>query len=616
MNISSNNIFNRIVASIRSKIEEPKIGEKGKALFKETLKGVDFAKTTRFFKDESLGVSLRRFNHQVTDYTHDIYTSKLPDKEKIASLKTSLQQLKSAIEGRKSLLSNPSILQKAEFLLLHGKTVQGLQKSVVDAEARILILNDQISTLEKKQADRARVVGKPLPSVPEKTLPSTEKLSVEQFAAYLTNPAYKKQLEPLVPIMASVYGVSESCNELRKVIPKEIEKNQNKEEAVKNGLNLVTQLLKSIPPTEFEKKEKLESFLKLAVELYKQPSAANSPEFVSECNKLFGQEQFQNHLKSLQNNEEIDQTALAKLGEHAHAAFVAVEERPPRFISYGDLYPFLLTTLREENKKNYETSIMVLGQALYEDSLSDLKKLEDSGLFDPLKVNVSRSFAPLENKIKTFLLQPNNPNPSKDRPELAKITLAERSKRAEIVLDLIKYNFDHKNYEVVAKLFPIISSSKTLDAIPVSSSHAKFKEQLKSFLSHEHNHQAYREQIKKDGETAIPYMGLNIRDLNGRKESITSKSTSPTLSLLQSLANSRTDFLKLRDRVKQQPSESFKSFLSPKGAQEALTLARRQAIQAGYGEEKADKEENIERLHDHLVKTLKEQLKDQGIIVE
>lgn len=588
----SNNLFNKVTSFISGKEDQPsKLKEKGKATFAKELNKLDFVKAARFLNEDSLKVSLRGFTKQMSDCTKDILSSSLSNEGKISALKTYIGLLQGAIEGRRALISNPSLKQRAEFLFLHGKTLQSLDKKIEDAEAQIKTWKNQLAALEGRQ----KTVGKPLPTVPQQTIPDHEKFDAAKFMDYLFRPQYREQMRSLVPIMGAVFGIEKGFKELHKEIQKELGKAPSKDLAVKNHISLVADILTTIPPGEFEKEENLNAFLHLAAELYQHPKASMNNKLVMECNKHFGMDQFQRMLESRKGDPGFNQAGLSKLQEHAKSTPIPSSVRSPQRIE--DLNTKLIEIANETSKTNYQKMIKVIGRAIYEDAIEGFKKVGEYDVFDTSKTKSNESFSVIEDKIRLFILDPN-------------ISLKERSKRAGVILELAKYNYDHKNYQAVNSLVNIIYSLPTLDSIPLASRHEKIKETLTKMVNLKSNFAEYRKQIEKDGDNCVPALPVALSDLYAMGEGTKG---AKSMANLQNYARLRREYFQARDRVKAIPRESPYTFLNPQGKEEVFTQTRNLALQAGYPDVE---QKNLEEIQSFLRRKVKDQLVDAKVKIK
>ena len=596
----SNNSHNLIPPESSSNLAPPSTTSKltGQSkMNRETTKNVDFTKVARFFRDSSLGVSLRHFTHQITECTNDILASNLSDKEKIATVKTAIIQLKGAVEGRRTLIGNLSIIQKAEIFVLHGKTTLGLQKNLETAEKKIGELTQQLEKLQSKEAEKNRTKGKPLPATPQFKIPVNMQISLQSFTSSLFDPATREEIRPLISIMASTYGVSQTCNELRDAIVRNIEKAPRKEIAVKNAIEIATTFLASVPPSEMEKPEKRIAFFKLVLEIYKHPEAKNDNRLVIACNRYFGNEQFKTMVNGMGGHDLHDGAAVARLEEHITATPIAPSTTKGPQKEVADLGIKLMELASEKNKGKYREMIKEIGQALSEDSIVAFKEAKDSDVFDPGKSTSAQGIKPIEDKLRLFMLDPN-------------ISLAERTRRVEVILDLAQFNLENKNYHAATTLANIIITREVTDQIPVSTRHKEIKAEFKKIIDPTGSYKGYRDRLNKHkGENYIPFLAAPLKDLTLLRETAT-KTPAPTMSILQTFAKQRKDYFNARDFARSQPPRSAYTFLSANAEQEIFTSTQNITIAAKYT---GPKTKDIEEYQQYLRRQVKTQLNDKGI---
>lgn len=411
----------------------PKFGSEGpserkqvsKDHWKEAYSKIKPEKIKEYLSDPSLSVSLRRFSNQIGNYSSDILNSPLPNKEKIAAIKVALFQLENAVQGRRELLEGVTVMQKRELLLLHGKTLKGLEKNVQGAEQQIAKLRTQLEELERKELTKGKLL--PLPS-------AKFKFTANSFAAYLLDPRVAKERDQLVPLFPSVFGVKQSAAALTDALEKKIANASNKPEARREALAVATRFLKSIPPHEFNKADQKGVLFNLITSLNDSVDPRVNP------------------LLSVWND--IITTAQVK-------GSIITPDRP-----VTSLERKLVALAQEKDPKKYQKLLTEVSTVLHEDSLEILAALPDYDVFNPDKSKAGGGdlIKGIEDTLKLFLM--------------AEVTPKERSRRVEVLLDIIKKNTDNNNYLIGLVIHGVLNSRVAFTKISVSKPYQKIQSQL------------------------------------------------------------------------------------------------------------------------------------------
>lgn len=551
-----------------------------------------------FFKDKSLTSSLRLFSKQINELTTQILTSKdIPIQQKKETLKTAIEQLKSALNGRQSLLQEIDLLQKAKMFVLHGKTVASLKSNLQNVEKQIDLLERELGKLEKEKA----VSGKSLPQVPQRTFDKSTRLNVNEFVDRLLDPRYQTQMLSIKAILPSVYGVKNSCAALERALEQKISKSPNKDLAIKEAQQFIADFLKEIPPSELQSKENSEAFIKLIVSIYKHPEASKHETLVMACKLYFNTDRasFMAKLKSGENINGIDKTAYKALSDHTeslrHRDLLAGEINPFESISRPptDFNRKLETLSQEKNNSRYQKMLKEVSLAFHEDVLDAFSSVKDYDIFDPATSEAARPTRVFEDKARLFILNPN-------------ITMKERSRRVEVLLDISKQLYDQKNYLAAANLFNVVFAMPTLNSIPVSSKHQEIKSILGKLVNADSNFKNYNQLVKNEKGFYVPLLMADFRNITQSRDFVKGQGN-PSFENLNILATLRGNYFNRRNEAKEIGRKSPYSFTDPEGTRTTTEQTKTMAVQMGYSGV-----ENLDDYQQFLRRKIKAQLDSQA----
>lgn len=401
----------------------------------------------KFLADNDLYVSLRSFTRQITSISDDIIYSNLPRNEKIAALKTAVLQLEKAIEGRKSLIENfkkLGLVDSFKLLLSHGKTVNMLEKSLLETEIQMAALKKQIQQLQSEEKPSIQVekeekssspARKPLPLTPlEKELTDykTEK-TLEELILLFFRAGDQKVVSKLIPAMPSVIPLSELLVAASNQLEQRIEHKKNipaKEAELKAELRTyqdhLALVLANTPKAKFTKPEIREQ---IAASLYHlaQQGVLNQ-QLIEVCILKMGKESLVKSLRDYSNNFPFYNKGFSNEGinkviaaiQHANPTVWQGSGKVPS-LSFGEKLKELTTVSSEERG----ALVKIFVQSLTEDMIELWGKQDLGALSEPEKDPGALATAGVNvlQELQIFLTAPN-------------ISDKERTKRMAAMIDL------------------------------------------------------------------------------------------------------------------------------------------------------------------------------------